>query len=823
MTFQLVLYPDGKIEYLFEDVEENDFSNLGTVGIESLSGMDGVEIVFNADYIANGLKVVIEPPFEGVLASGETATFPITLDATFLLDGIYEEEITISSNDPITPESVVDVTLTVNGAAVIEVTDSLVFDDTFFNADTTFATSKNLVIRNTGTAAFEVDNVISAEAPFSIDDEDLLDGFTVDPLDSIVISFTFAPETVAEFAEAFVFGNSGLDESYSVTFVGNGLEAPALDLELPSDTLKFDLAQSEVGTATFSVLNPGGSPLNFTINAAAAFAARKVNPVVKQNFSGNLGDISSTGLNYAGFAGKSLYNNDVYTFTDSIAYDPEGVDDFVGLNDVTAPIYAATKFVPTKDFDLTHVKVFYRTEESSNPATIEIYRGEETPDAAELVATYEYNDGTAEGAYELIDLGETLSFSEGETFWVVFAYTGATFPLGFNTNVSGVEGLYYLSVNEGAAWDPAESIDGFANTALKIRALSGSVLDLFVLSPESGEIAADGSQEITLEVFAEQFPVTGQLFGSLNVNTDAPVNASAQVPLDIYINRSPEQIFGPLDTLRFQERDTIMLSAKAIDPDGTIASYEMVSGIENMTVTMQGDTAMMTFIPGYDQAGFYEAVMRATDDRGDFVDMSLFLEIEDLNRAPFIDNAIREVELFVDGETQTVDLSTVFADLDSDSLTISITVPEQELFTYEVNGSILSFTPLMVEGDVDISLLAQDGKGGVAGSSFVVSVVEEEEVVLSSRDELKAEIGLLNYPNPFNSTTTVVYNLPKSDKVSLIVLDQQGRIVREVLHEVEQSAGENSIELKRSTLNTGVYYYQLSTSDFVLTEKLVIE
>jgi subtilisin family serine protease len=823
MTFQLVLYPDGKIEYLYEDVEENDFNASGTVGIESLSGMDGVEIAFNADYVENGLKVVIEPPFEGVLASGETASFPITLDATFLLDGVYEDDITVSSNDPLTPESVVDVTLTVNGTAVIEVADSLIFDDTFFNAETSFATSKNLVIRNTGTAAFEVDNVISAEAPFSIDDEDLLDGFVVEPLDSIEISFTFAPESVAEFSEAFVFGNSTSDESYSVAFVGNGLEASALALDLPADTLRFDLAQSEVGTATFSVLNTGGSPLNFSVSASAALRAQRVEPVEKQNFTGKMSDIRATGLNYEGFSGKSLYNDDVFTFTDSIFYDPEGVDDFVGLNDVNAPVYAATKFVPTSDFDLTHVKVFYRTEGSSNPATVEIYRGEETPDAAELVATYEYNGGAADGAYELINLGETLSFAEGETFWVVFAYTGATFPLGFNTDVSGVDGLYYLSVNEGAEWLAVENIDGFANTALKIRALSGSVLDLFVLTPESGEVAADGSQEVSLDVAAQLFPVTGQLFGSLNVNTDAPIDASAQVPLDIYINQSPQQIFGPLDTLRFQERDTIMLSAKAIDPDGTVESYEMVSGIENMTVTMQGDTAMMMFVPGYDQAGSYEAIMRATDNRGDFVDMSLFMEIEDLNRMPFLDSSIREVELLVDGETQTVDLSTVFGDLDGDSITVTVTIPDNELFTFERDGAILSFTPLSVEGDADISLLAQDGKGGVAGSSFVVSVMEEEEEVLSNSDELKSEIGLVNYPNPFTSSTTVVYNLPRSTKVSLIVLDQQGRIVKEVLHEVEQSAGENSIELKRTNLDAGVYYYQLSTSEFVLTEKLMIE
>lgn len=78
-----------------------------------------------------------------------------------------------------------------------------------------------------------------------------------------------------------------------------------------------------------------------------------------------------------------------------------------------------------------------------------------------------------------------------------------------------------------------------------------------------------------------------------------------------------------------------------------------------------------------------------------------------------------------------------------------------------------------------------------------------------------------NYPNPFNPTTTIMYTLLHNSQVKLIVLDILGRQVRTLVDE-EKSAGNYKIEFNASDLSSGVYFYNLQTSEFSQTKKLVL-
>ena len=73
VTFQMILFPDGKIKFLYEDVSSATFSNSGTVGIENGDATDGIQIVFNNNYIQDGLAVLFEGPVAGSVAPGESA------------------------------------------------------------------------------------------------------------------------------------------------------------------------------------------------------------------------------------------------------------------------------------------------------------------------------------------------------------------------------------------------------------------------------------------------------------------------------------------------------------------------------------------------------------------------------------------------------------------------------------------------------------------------------------------------------------------------------------------------------------------------------
>ncbi len=75
--------------------------------------------------------------------------------------------------------------------------------------------------------------------------------------------------------------------------------------------------------------------------------------------------------------------------------------------------------------------------------------------------------------------------------------------------------------------------------------------------------------------------------------------------------------------------------------------------------------------------------------------------------------------------------------------------------------------------------------------------------------ELPTEFELVgNYPNPFNPSTTIKFNLPFEGTITLSVYDMLGRSVSS--KEIgELKAGFNSFIYDASGLSTGVYFYQL--------------
>jgi hypothetical protein len=78
-----------------------------------------------------------------------------------------------------------------------------------------------------------------------------------------------------------------------------------------------------------------------------------------------------------------------------------------------------------------------------------------------------------------------------------------------------------------------------------------------------------------------------------------------------------------------------------------------------------------------------------------------------------------------------------------------------------------------------------------------------------------------NYPNPFNPTTTISYQLPKQSKVLIRICDILGREISKLVNEVK-SAGKYSIVFDGDNLSSGVYFYQLITDEKVISKKFAL-
>ncbi|MGA2623285.1 MAG: T9SS type A sorting domain-containing protein [Bacteroidota bacterium] len=78
-----------------------------------------------------------------------------------------------------------------------------------------------------------------------------------------------------------------------------------------------------------------------------------------------------------------------------------------------------------------------------------------------------------------------------------------------------------------------------------------------------------------------------------------------------------------------------------------------------------------------------------------------------------------------------------------------------------------------------------------------------------------------SYPNPFNPSTKIKYQIPVASFVMLKVYDLLGREVATLVNELQQ-AGSKSVEFRAENLPSGVYYYRLEAGSFTETKKLLL-
>ncbi len=78
-----------------------------------------------------------------------------------------------------------------------------------------------------------------------------------------------------------------------------------------------------------------------------------------------------------------------------------------------------------------------------------------------------------------------------------------------------------------------------------------------------------------------------------------------------------------------------------------------------------------------------------------------------------------------------------------------------------------------------------------------------------------------NFPNPFNPSTIIRYQIPEAGKVTLKIYDVLGREVKNLVDEFQQG-GIHSIPFDAGSLASGVYFYQLRVNNFISAKKMIL-
>lgn len=102
------------------------------------------------------------------------------------------------------------------------------------------------------------------------------------------------------------------------------------------------------------------------------------------------------------------------------------------------------------------------------------------------------------------------------------------------------------------------------------------------------------------------------------------------------------------------------------------------------------------------------------------------------------------------------------------------------------------------------------------------SIVQNDETLNSEMfNEVPTTYSIANYPNPFNPTTTINYQLPQDGFVTIKIYDILGKEVTTLVNE-NKSAGYYEVNFDASKLTSGVYIYTINAGKYTQSKKMLL-
>ena len=133
---------------------------------------------------------------------------------------------------------------------------------------------------------------------------------------------------------------------------------------------------------------------------------------------------------------------------------------------------------------------------------------------------------------------------------------------------------------------------------------------------------------------------------------------------------------------------------------------------------------------------------------------------------------------------------------EADTISLIEASKEKEaIFIFEVKRN----TPVNTQDSIEFSI--GDANSVMMMKTFVLNFLAPKEFKLEQ-----------NFPNPFNPTTKIQYQLPFNSKVTLKVYDILGAEVATLLNEV-QDAGYKEISFNGSDYASGIYIYRITAQN----------
>lgn len=346
------------------------------------------------------------------------------------------------------------------------------------------------------------------------------------------------------------------------------------------------------------------------------------------------------------------------------------------------------------------------------------------------------------------------------------------------------------------------------NTYSLLKTISTNDLNIISVqfSKDDGVIIGGGGKSI---VFFDSY--SGNLLQKLDMDYSAigfALNANGKsivVTRDKYIRYyNVEKLLTGKKISGYIFCNGLPLSGVNISITGSnnIDTYSNEKGFFSVNLAYEGKYKITPFKKGYTfDPKYYEIEKLISDEKKDFLASIDKILIE--GKVYFYNNPLSDViiNLSQDGvikETNKTDYLGKFS-FSVDALRNYVIKPFKSGFSFQPSEK--SFSSIVDNQNVEF-----------LASNYSVMKVDE---VSTNCDYL-----FTNYPNPFNPSTTILYNLPQNSKVSIKIYNIYGREITKLVDGIQEK-GSYSIVWKPESISSGVYYAILLTNYHYKTIKLL--
>ena len=157
------------------------------------------------------------------------------------------------------------------------------------------------------------------------------------------------------------------------------------------------------------------------------------------------------------------------------------------------------------------------------------------------------------------------------------------------------------------------------------------------------------------------------------------------------------------------------------------------------------------------------------------------------------------------------------SDPDGDELNYHWIAPEEIVLsdTTIVNPT---FTAPNVIGEVPFTIILIVDDGYLTSEPDEVVITVNGDVNVNETITPLATTLLGNYPNPFNPTTTIRFDIQDNETATLTIFNIKGQIVEQKIF----SAGVHNHEWNAADISSGVYFYRLKSQTCLQVKKMIL-